>query len=60
MSKCEHKTNYYVEDDAPIVLQPGGFVKYITYRCYKCKKMIYKDHPWENWKEVETSEAVGI
>ena len=53
---CEHATNCYVERDAPIVMWPDGVVKHITYRCVKCKKQIYKDHPWEKWKEYNVTE----
>lgn len=48
--ECEHTTNYYVEEDAPIILC-GGFVDFVTYRCLKCKELIYKEHIWDSkWK----------
>ena len=47
---CEHETNYYVEEDAPIVLARNGRVRYVTYRCFKCGKQIYKENPWEEFK----------
>lgn len=50
MSGCEHETNYYVEDDAPVVFSPDDSVKYVTYRCTKCKQRIYREKPWEKWK----------
>ncbi len=57
MDKCKHTINYYVEKDAPVILwSDDGYygVKYVTYRCIKCKKMIYKDHPWDkDWKEYK-------
>ncbi|KKN77593.1 hypothetical protein LCGC14_0358680 [marine sediment metagenome] len=60
MSECKHTTNYYVEPDAPIVLWPDGAVKHVTYRCLKCKRQIYKEHPWENWKLApDLAEVVG-
>ena len=50
---CEHETNYYVEPDAPIVFS-GGRCRYVTYRCYKCGRQIYKEYFWEEWKVVES------
>ena len=51
MEECKHTTNMYVEKDAPIALWPDGSVRYLTYRCSKCKERIYKEHPWDaEWK----------
>lgn len=47
---CEHETSYYVEMDAPIILQSNGSVEYVTYRCFKCQKQIYREKPWERWR----------
>ncbi len=53
MNKCNHSTNYYVEKDAPVVLNLDGSVKCVTYRCLKCSGAIYKEHSWDsNWREV--------
>ncbi len=51
MAECEHETNYYVEKDAPILMSGSSCVR-VTYRCLKCGRQIYKDHPWEKWKMV--------
>ena len=50
MSECKHKTNYYVEYDAPVLLNPDGSVKSVTYRCSKCNELIYREKPWEDFK----------
>lgn len=54
MSECEHATNYYVEQNAPVFKLGGRTV--VTYRCNKCHKQIYREKPWERWKELVWSE----
>jgi hypothetical protein len=51
MIECKHQTNFYIEPDAPVVSHQDGSVKYVTYRCVKCSKRIYKEHSWDkDWK----------